>query len=142
MSRCLCCGKELRNGNEDGWHSACVKSFFGTTKFPDIDVSKETLNQIALDTTGKGFTVPGVQKKLSLHLSKEEDPRLTLVNYPTGYILKPQTDEYYTQNSSADMEYLVLRNNAQQFCHDGHMKHCTIRLAVSLPSTVAMLLHT
>ena len=52
MSRCLCCGKELRNGNEYGWHSACVKSFFGTTKFPDIDVSKETLNQIALDTTG------------------------------------------------------------------------------------------
>ena len=42
MSRCLCCGKELRNGNEYGWHSACVKSFFGTTKFPDIDVSKET----------------------------------------------------------------------------------------------------
>lgn len=64
MSRCLCCGKELRNGNEYGWHSACVKSFFGMTKFPDIDVSKETLNQIALDTTGKGFTVPGVQKKV------------------------------------------------------------------------------
>ena len=106
MSRCLCCGKELRNGNEYGWHSACIKSFFGTTKFPDIDVSKETLNQIALDTTGKGFTVPGVQKKLSLHLSKEENPRLTLVNYPTGYILKPQTDEY---SALPEMEYLVMQ---------------------------------
>ena len=106
MSRCLCCGKELRNGNEYGWHSACVKSFFGTTKFPDIDVSKKTLNQIALDTTGKGFTVPGVQKKLSLHLSKEENPRLTLVNYPTGYILKPQTDEY---SALPEMEYLVMQ---------------------------------
>ena len=106
MSRCLCCGKELRNGNEYGWHSACVKSFFGMTKFPDIDVSKETLNQIALDTTGKGFTVPGVQKKLSLHLSKEENPRLTLVNYPTGYILKPQTDEY---SALPEMEYLVMQ---------------------------------
>ena len=95
MSRCLCCGKILRTETEHGWHASCIKSFFGTTKFPDIDVSKEVLNQIAIDSTNKGFTVPGVQKKLSLHLSKEGNPRLTLVNYPTGYILK--------------MEYLVMQ---------------------------------
>ena len=106
MSRCLCCGKTLRTENEYGWHASCVKAFFGTTKFPDIDVSKEVLNQIAIDNTNKGFTVPGVQKKLSLHLSKEDNPRLTLVNYPTGYILKPQTDEY---NSLPEMEYLVMQ---------------------------------
>ena len=35
-----------------------------------------------------------MQKKLSLHLSKEEKARLTLVGYPSGYILKPQTNEY------------------------------------------------
>ena len=64
MSRCLCCGKTLRTENEHGWHSSCIKSFFGTTKFPDIDVSQDVLNQIAIDNTNKGFTVPGVQKKL------------------------------------------------------------------------------
>ncbi len=106
MSRCLCCGKTLRTENEYGWHSLCIKSFFGTTKFPDIDVSKEVLNQIAIDNTNKGFTVPGVQKKLSLHLSKEDSPRLTLVNYPTGYILKPQTDEYV---ALPEMEYLIMQ---------------------------------
>ena len=106
MSRCLCCGKMLRTENEYGWHSSCIKSFFGTTKFPDIDVSKEVLNQIAIDNTNKGFTVPGVQKKLSLHLSQEDSPRLTLVNYPTGYILKPQTDEYA---SLPEMEYLIMQ---------------------------------
>ncbi len=106
MSRCLCCGKILRTENEYGWHSSCVKSFFGTTKFPDIDVSKEVLNQIAIDNTTKGFTVPGVQKKLSLHLSQEDSPRLTLVNYPTGYILKPQTDEYA---ALPEMEYLIMQ---------------------------------
>ena len=106
MSRCLCCGKELRTETAHGWHTACVKAFFGTTKFPDIDVSKEVLNQIAIDNTSKGFTVPGVQKKLSLHLSREDTPRLTIVNYPTGYILKPQTDEYA---ALPEMEYLVMQ---------------------------------
>lgn len=106
MSRCLCCGKELRSQNDYGWHTSCIKSFFGTTNFPDIDVSKEVLNQLAIDNTNKGFTVPGVQKKLSLHLSKEDTPRLTLVNYPTGYILKPQTDEYV---ALPEMEYLVMQ---------------------------------
>ena len=106
MSRCLCCGKTLRTENEYGWHSSCIKSFFGTTKFPDIDVSKEILNQIAIDNTSKGFTIPGVQKKLSLHLSEEDTPRLTLVNYPTGYILKPQTDDYV---ALPEMEYLVMQ---------------------------------
>lgn len=63
---------------------------------------------IALKSTEKGFTVPGVQKKLSLHLSGEtrlEKPRLTLVNYPTGYILKPQTEEYAFL---PEAEYLVM----------------------------------
>ena len=54
MSRCLCCGKELRTENEYGWHSSCIKSFFGTKAFPDIDVSKDVLNQIAIDNTNKG----------------------------------------------------------------------------------------
>ena len=38
--------------------------------------------------------VTGVQKKLSLHLTTEEKPRLTLVGYPAGHILKPQVAEY------------------------------------------------
>lgn len=106
MSRCLCCGKTLRSDSIHGWHTSCIKSFFETSRFPDIDVSKDVLNQIALDNTSKGFTVPGVQKKLSLHLSQEGYPRLTLVNYPTGYILKPQTDEYA---ALPEMEYLIMQ---------------------------------
>lgn len=106
MSHCLCCGKTLYTEFAHGWHTSCIKSFFGTSKFPYIDVSKDVLNQIAIDNTNKGFTVPGVQKKLSLHLSHDDNPRLTLVNYPTGYILKPQTDEY---TALPEMEYLVMQ---------------------------------
>ena len=51
--------------------------------------------------------MPGVQKKLSLHLFSEgKKPRLTLVNYPTGYILKPQVDEFA---SLPEAEQLVMQ---------------------------------
>jgi len=92
---CLCCGKPFRTPDETGWHKACIKRFFGTTKLPEIEIDDKALNLLATETTNKGFTVPGVQKKLSLHLvSDSRKPRLTLVNYPTGYILKPQVAEF------------------------------------------------
>ena len=107
MSRCLCCGKALRGANLRQWHTSCIKSFFGTSELPVPDISKEQLHQLVLDSTGKGYTVPGVQKKLSLHLSRDGNtPRLTLVNYPTGYILKPQTEEYA---ALPEMEHLVMQ---------------------------------
>lgn len=92
---CLCCGKPIRTPDESGWHKACIKRFFGTAKLPEIEIDDKTLNLLATETTNKGFTVPGVQKKLSLHLvSDSKKPRLTLVNYPMGYILKPQVAEF------------------------------------------------
>ena len=104
---CLCCGKPLKTQDTPyQWHKSCIKNFFGINKFPDIDVSEEILNQLAIDSTTKGYTVPGVQKKLSLHLTTGTEPRLTLVNYPTGYILKPQTAEY---SALPEMEYLVMQ---------------------------------
>ena len=106
MNRCLCCGKPLRTESESGWHASCIKAFFGTRRLPDIDVSKESLHQIVIDSTNKGYTVPGVQKKISLHLTKEETPRLTLVNDPTGYILKPQTEKY---TALPELEHLVMQ---------------------------------
>lgn len=52
------------------------------------------------------MTVPGVQKKLSLHLDLDNHtPRLTLVNYPAGYILKPQVDEF---KCLPEAEHLVM----------------------------------
>ena len=92
---CLCCGKPLKdNGENVGWHKACIKRFFTTTVIPEIEITDLTLETLAEESINKGYTVPGVQKKLSLHLSKETHPRLTVVNYPTGYILKPQVKEF------------------------------------------------
>lgn len=97
--RCLCCGKEIRAGASDeekqtGWHRKCVYRFFGTKELPFIELGDEALELLAEKTVSKEYTVPGVQKKMSLHLSREKKARLTFVDYPTGYILKPQTEEY------------------------------------------------
>lgn len=50
--------------------------------------------------------MPGVQKKLSLHLSTDLNARLTIVDYPTGYILKPQTEEF---DNMPEFEDLAMR---------------------------------
>ncbi|MCF0150357.1 MAG: HipA domain-containing protein [Firmicutes bacterium] len=107
MKRCLCCGKEIKKDNAvAGWHPACVKRFFGTGIMPALSIAEDSLKRIAIDSTGKGMTVPGVQKKLSLHLSREGQPRLSLVNYPAGYVLKPQADSF---EALPENEYLVMR---------------------------------
>jgi len=104
---CLCCAKPLTaNETSAQWHGQCIRRFFGTKEMPCVQVSESLLEQLATQSTNKGFTVPGVQKKLSLHLSEEDIPRLTLVNYPTGYILKPQTEEY---TALPEAEFLVMQ---------------------------------
>lgn len=94
--KCLCCGKEFSSENlQNGWHKRCIRNFFGTDKLPVLEVDKEHLEILVENGVQKGLTVPGVQKKMSLHLfSDAKKPRLTMVNYPTGYILKPQVEEF------------------------------------------------
>lgn len=110
--RCLCCGKLMNeqqlslDEKNSQWHKRCIKKFFGTDRMPILDLSNQQLEELASKTVDKGVTVTGVQKKLSLHLSKCEDNRLTIVDYPTGYILKPQTGEY---ESLPEFEDLAMR---------------------------------
>lgn len=104
---CLCCGKPLKDPtSSSGWHSACIRRFFGTSTLPEIELTDEALTLLAEKAVQKGHTVPGVQKKLSLHLSTESAPRLTMVDYPTGYILKPQVAEF---RALPEAEHLVMQ---------------------------------
>lgn len=95
--KCWCCGKEIKSENEaaSGWHDKCIKKFFGTSSIPEISFDKNELDKLAYNYVSKGLTVPGIQKKLSLHLDvSKQGARFTLVDYPTGYILKPQSYDY------------------------------------------------
>lgn len=77
---CLCCGKPLRSDDiETGWHKGCIKRFFGTARLPEIEIDEKAIELLAAESANKGYTVPGVQKKLSLH---------------SGYILKPQVEDF------------------------------------------------
>lgn len=93
---CLCCGKPLMTEDKSSvWHRSCIRHFFGTTSIPEIEIDDDMLECLASESINKGYTIPGVQRKLSLHLSAEGGKyRLTLVNYPTGYILKPQVTNF------------------------------------------------
>ena len=105
MKNCLCCGKPLSEQDEKsgtGWHQKCIRKFFGTEQLPELDLSPEALDQLAEETARKHLTVPGVQKKLSLHLSRDESPRLTIVDAPAGYILKPQAPRYTSLPEAED----------------------------------------
>ncbi len=109
--KCLYCGKEINHiatseEKENCWHNKCIRKFFGTKTMPRLDVSEEQLEQLANETVSRGLTVPGVQKKLSLHLSEDKETRLTIVDYPTGYILKPQTKEF---DALPEFEDLAMR---------------------------------
>ena len=104
---CLCCGKKLTNPNSS-WHSKCIEKFFGTKKVPMINFSdlNKSINELGNELILNKKSIPGVQRKLSLHLSKEEDiTRLTLIGYPQGYILKPNSEEYMY---IAEAEHLVM----------------------------------
>lgn len=70
---------------------------------PVLDITKEQLEILADETVNEGLTVPGVQKKLSLHLSTDMQSRLTIVDYPTGYILKPQTEDFENMPEYEDL---------------------------------------
>lgn len=94
---CLCCWKKLQTVEDEkrGWHKSCVRHFFGSDRIPELDLDEEKLKELANETVNRGYTVPGVQRKMSLQLfSDKKKTRLTLVNYPTGYILKPQVPEF------------------------------------------------
>ena len=79
---CLCCGMpiptDVPEERETMWHTACVKKFFGTQRLPDVDITEEVLEQLARESTNKGYTVPGVQRKLSLHLTGGEGSKAYL----------------------------------------------------------------
>ena len=106
MMNCLCCGKPLWEPEPvSQWHPNCIRRFFGTRTLPEIALTDEALTLLAEKTVEKGYTVPGVQKKLSLHLSTVSTPRMTLVDHPTGFILKPQVSEF---RALPEAEHLVM----------------------------------
>ena len=108
--RCLCCGKNIRIDSSEyekrvSWHKSCIRKFFGTDTIPEISLAGSSLDDITDRLVNGKKTIPGVQKKLSLGFSRINTSKLTLVDYPLGFILKPDSPEY---TCLPEAEYLVM----------------------------------
>ena len=104
MRNCLCCYQPLKEDEKD-FHASCAKQLFGTTQPPILDFDAKQLDELAKQIVIKSIAVTGVQPKLSLQLSKQnnESPRLTIVGLYGDYILKPTSKEYAELPQNEDL---------------------------------------
>lgn len=92
--RCLVCLNDLST-EENLYHSKCAMNLFGFTHSPQLDVSTEDLEKIALLQINQRLTLTGVQRKLSLSLTGDhKKERLTVVGLDGRFILKPSSEEF------------------------------------------------
>lgn len=96
MKNCLACLKPLEN-DEILYHPKCLADFWqNDTPVFKLDYSILELEKLAKENISQRITVPGVQPKLSLGFTdQEENKRLTIVGALDGkYILKPPYSQY------------------------------------------------
>ena len=97
MTRCLFCYLPLAE-NELDFHATCSKKIFGQPTPPALPYSEADLEPLAKEVIQIQKAVTGVQAKLSLHITNNnqegEGKRFTIVGLWGGYILKPPTPLY------------------------------------------------
>lgn len=96
MKNCLACLHPLKK-NEINYHPKCLADFWqNNTPVLKLDYSILELEKLAKENISQRITVPGVQPKLSLGFTDQnENKRLTIVGALDGkYILKPPYPQY------------------------------------------------
>ena len=91
MNRCLKCCLPLEAGDMREWHRSCSRSFFAADAPPLIALDDETLQNLGEESSKEGWSIAGVQQKLSLAAPVKEGTKRF---HPSAYILKPQSPEY------------------------------------------------
>ena len=134
MCKCLCCYKELAQGQAD-FHPSCARRMFGMTTALQMDYTREDMDGLAADIIRSQTTLTGVQAKLSLNLTKHDGTkRLTIVGLWGQYIFKPQTDVYeqlpevedLTMHLAEDAKLPVARHSLIRLA-DGSLGYITKR---------------
>ena len=134
MCKCLCCYKELEQGQAD-FHPSCARRMFGMTTALQMDYTREDMDGLAADIIRSQTTLTGVQAKLSLNLTKHDGTkRLTIVGLWGQYIFKPQTDVYeqlpevedLTMHLAEDAKLPVARHSLIRLA-DGSLGYITKR---------------
>ncbi len=108
MEKCLCCYKELKPGQRD-YHPACARKLFGTSHAPVLAYRRAEIGELAKEVVRSQTAVTGVQAKLSLSVDpggRNEPRRFTIVGLWGRYILKPQSEHFF---SLPEIEDLTMR---------------------------------
>lgn len=95
MKNCLACQKPLEAG-EQNYHAKCLADFWKEdTPVLQLDYELAQIEELAKENVAQRIIVSGVQPKLSLGFTEENDSRLTIVGALNGrYILKPPFAQY------------------------------------------------
>jgi serine/threonine-protein kinase HipA len=95
--RCMFCYEVLK-ADEEHYHQACSKRFFGQAYVPKLEYNKEALADLAQQFVNANMAVTGVQAKVSLSWHRKQErnalKKLTIVGLYGDYILKPPSDYY------------------------------------------------
>lgn len=74
-------------------HPICLIDLFGEPRVPVIDLELAKLHTSGLAMVGRA-SLPGVQRKLSVSLSDDPTPALTVATERGSFILKPQSQTF------------------------------------------------
>jgi serine/threonine-protein kinase HipA len=100
MAKCLYCYQELETSDNQDYHIQCNKIFYGSNDAPVLPYDFNDMEMLAKQIVDLSISVPGVQPKLSLGVTKNaltdgHNGRLTVMDALEGmYILKPQNTQY------------------------------------------------
>jgi serine/threonine-protein kinase HipA len=113
--------------NENDFHASCSKKMFGKETAPGLPYSEADLESLAKEIIQSQTAVTGVQAKLSLHISGNNEygteRRFTIVGLWGGYILKPPSS-FYPQLPGVEDVTMHLA----QIAKIKTVPHCLIRL--------------
>ncbi len=136
MSNCLACHKILELG-ETNYHVQCLANFWQEdTPVLQLDYELSQIEELAKENVAQRVIVTGVQPKLSLGFTEENNSRLTIVGALNGrYILKPPFTPYPQMPETEALSMLLA-----QACgidtipflliplKDGHLAYLTRRI--------------
>ena len=95
--RCLFC-YQLLSTDEKDFHFGCSKEIFGKPQPPEIEFNESQMVDMANQIIRAHSAVTGVQPKLSLEITKNENSngpeRFNIVGLWGGYILKPPSLQF------------------------------------------------
>ena len=86
-------------GEEEKLHSLNINDSFSTLINSKIEITSKDLSELLSSLIDKGYTIPGVQKKVTFRINHH-------YNYLNDIILKPQANEY---NNLPEFEELAMK---------------------------------